>query len=44
MLSVGEFGHINTIFLMKTSSFIPGEGYITVLTKLNIFVITNAYI
>ena len=44
MLSVVNFGHINNIFLMKTTSFNAGEGYITALTKSNIFVMTNAYI
>ena len=44
MLSVGDFGHINNIFLMKTTLFNAGESYITALTKSNIFVMTNAYI
>ena len=44
MLSVGDFGHINNIFLMKTASFNAVEGYITALIKSNIFVVTNAYI
>ena len=44
MLSVGDFGYINNIFLMKTTSFNAGEGYITALTKSNIFVMKNAYI
>ena len=43
MLSMGDFVHINNIFLMKTASFNAGEGYITVLTKSNTFVKTNAY-
>ena len=38
MLSVGDFGHINNICLMKTTSFNAGEGFITALTKSNIFV------
>ena len=44
MLSVGNFGHINNIFLMKTTLFNAGESYITPLTKSNSFVMTNAYI
>ena len=44
MLSVRDVGHINNIFLMKTTSFNAGEGYITALTKSNIFVMTNAYV
>ena len=44
MLSVGDFGHINNIFLMKTTLFNAGESYITALTKSNIFVMTNAYL
>ena len=44
MLSVGDFGQINNIFLMKTTSFNVGEGYITALTKSNTFVMANAYI
>ena len=44
MLSVGDFGHINNIFRMKTTSFNAGEGYITAFTKSNIFVMANAYI
>ena len=44
MLSVGDLGHINNIFVMKTASFNAGEGYITALTKSNVFVMTNAYI
>ena len=44
MLSLGDFRHINNIFLMKTTLFNAGESYITVLTKSNIFVMTNAYI
>ena len=44
MLSVGDLGHINNIFLMKTPLFNAGESYITALTKLNIFIMTNAYI
>ena len=44
MLSVGDFGHINNIFLMKRALFNAGENYITALTKSNIFVMTNAYI
>ena len=44
MLSMGDFGHINNIFLMKTTSFNAGEAYITALTKSNTFVKTNANI
>ena len=33
MLSEGDFGHLNNIFLMKTTSFNAGEGYITALKK-----------
>ena len=44
MLSMGDFGHINNIFLMNTTSFNAGEGYITALTKSDTFVKTNAYI
>ena len=44
MLSMGDFGHINNIFLMKTTPFNAGEGYITALIKSNTFVKTNAYI
>ena len=44
MLSVGDFGHINNMFHMKTTFFNAGESYITALTKSNIFVMTNAYI
>ena len=44
MLTVGDFGHINNMFLMKTTLFNAGESYITVLTKSNIFVMANAYI
>ena len=44
MLSVGDIGHINNIFLIKTTLFNAEESYITVLTKSNIFVMTNAYI
>ena len=44
MLSVGDFGRINNIFIMKATLFIAGESYITALTKSNIFVMTNAYI
>ena len=44
MLSEGDFGHINNIFLMKTTLLNAGESYITALTKSNIFVMTNAYI
>ena len=44
MLSLGDFGHINNTFLMKTTSFNAGEGYITSLTKSNNFVMTNAYL
>ena len=44
MLTMGDFGHISNIFLMKTTSFNAGEGYITALTKSNTFVKTNAYI
>ena len=44
MLSEGDFGQINNIFLMKTTLFNAGESYITALTKSNIFVMTNAYI
>ena len=40
MLSMGDFGHINNIFLMKKTSFNAGEGYITALTKSNTFVKT----
>ena len=29
MLSVGDFGHNNTVFLMKTTLFNAGESYIT---------------
>ena len=43
MLTMGEFGHINNIFLMKTTSFNAEEGYITALTKSKTFVKTNAY-
>ena len=43
MLSVGDFGHINNIFLMKTTLFNAAESYITALTKSNIFVMTNVY-
>ena len=43
MLSLADFGHINNMFLMKTTSLNAGEGYITVLTKSNTFVKTNAY-
>ena len=42
MLLVGDFGHINTIFHMKTTPFNAGEGYITALTKSNFFVMKNA--
>ena len=42
MLSVGDFKHINNIVLMKTTTVNAGEGYITALTKSNIFVMTNA--
>ena len=42
MFSMGDFGHINKIFLMKTTSFNAGVGYITALTKSNTFVKTNA--
>ena len=44
MLSVEDFGHINNIFLMKTTLFNAGESYITALTKSNNFAMTNAYI
>ena len=44
MLSMGDFGHINNIFLMKTTSVNAGEGYIIALTKSNTFVKTNANI
>ena len=44
MLSMGDFGHINNIFLMKTTSFNAEKGNITALTKSNTFVKTNAYI
>ena len=37
MHSMGDFGHINNIFLMKTTPFNAGEGYITALTKSNNF-------
>ena len=29
MISVGDFGHINNILLMKTTSFNAGEGYVS---------------
>ena len=44
MLLVGDYVHINNIFLIKTTSLNAGEGYITALTKSNIFVMTTAYI
>ena len=42
VLSMGYFGHINNIFLMK-KTFKAEEGYITALKTLNIFVMTYAY-
>ena len=44
MLSVGNFGHISNIFLMKTTLLNAGESYIFSLIKSNIFVMTKAYI
>ena len=44
MLSEGDFGHINNIFLRKTTFFNAVESYITAMTKSNIFVMTNVYI
>ena len=44
MLTVGDFGHINIIFHMKTTLFNAGESFITAFTKSYRFVMTNAYI
>ena len=41
MLTLGDFGHINNIFFMKTTLFNAGESDITALTKSNNFVMGN---